>query len=152
MAAPLDYAYPPGPDGPHTFTAADDLARLLETLHTSGVLRLANGLVARFQDVAAVALDGLATEEGHNALANVLLLGKALGAIDADGTARVVDALALALPAAAERLTAETEPPGTVALLRRMREPDVRRGLDAALTLLGTLGARLSAPPAGGHP
>lgn len=145
MAAPIDFVYPSGPAGEEAFTAEDDLARLLQTLHTSGVLRAANGLVAQFEGVANVAIGGLATTEGHNALSNVLLVGKALGAIDADGTARLVDALTEALPVAGQRLETSADPPGTVALLRKMREPDVRRGLDAALTLLGAVGARLSA-------
>ncbi len=144
MAAPISSRPPPGPPGEATFTAADDLARLVETLHTSGTLRALNGLVAQGQDVAAVALGGLNSEAGRTGVANLLILGKLLGHIDADGLDLFAAALTRALSAAGTRLDAE--PPGTVALVRKLRDPDVRRGLDAALTLLGTLGAELHAP------
>ena len=65
MAQPLPYDPPPAPPGQDAFTAADDLARLLETLHTSGTLRVLNGLLARFQDVMAVVLAGLDSDAGR---------------------------------------------------------------------------------------
>lgn len=144
MAAPISSRPPPGPPGEAAFTAADDLARLVETLHTSGTLRALNGLVAQGQDVAAVALGGLNSEAGRTGLANLLVLGKLLGHIDAAGLDRFAAALTRALAAAGTRLDAE--PPGTLSVLKTLRDPDVRRGLDAALTLLGTLGAELHAP------
>ena len=146
MAKPVDFAYPPGPPGQQTFTAADDLARLVETLHTSGTLRVLNGLVGRFQDVTAVALKGLDTDAGRNGLANLLVLAKLLGKIEADGLDRFVAALARALDAAGDRLEEEDDAPGSLAVLKKLRDPDVRRGLDAALTLLGTLGSQFHDP------
>jgi uncharacterized protein YjgD (DUF1641 family) len=146
MAQPLDYAPPVYPPGEQAFTAADDLARLVETLHTSGTLRMVNGLVARFGDVMAVVLKGLDTDEGRQGLANLLVLGKLLGQIDADGLDRFVAALDRGLAAAGERLTETDDAPGTLRTLARLRDPDVRRGLDALLALLGTLGAELHAP------
>lgn len=149
MAQPLDYDYPPGPAGQATFTAADDLARLLETLHTSGTLRVLNGLLAQFQDVMAVVLDGLNTDEGRAGLANLLTLAKLLGHIDADGLDRFVAALDRALAAAGARLEEEDDAPGTLSVLGKLRQPEVRRGLDAALTLVGTLGTQLHDPTPG---
>ena len=149
MAQQLDYAYPPGPPGETTFTAQDDLARLLETLHTSGTLRAVNGLVAQGQGVAAIALEHIDTPEGRNGLANALLLVKLLGQLDADGTARVLAAVDSGLEAAGERIASPEDPPSTLALLAKLRQPEVRRGLDAALALLGTVGAQLAAPPDG---
>ena len=148
MAAPIEFAYPKGPPGQDTFTAADDLARLLETLHTSGTLRALNGLVAEGQGVMAVVLKGLNTEAGRTGLANLMVLGKLLGHIDADGLDRFAVALQRALAAAGERLTDDDadDAPGTLTVLKKLREPEVRRGLDAALTLLGTLGAELHRP------
>jgi len=146
MAQPLAYEPPPAPPGQDAFTAADDLARLLDTLHESGTLRVLNGLLAQIQDVAAVALDGLNTDEGRNGLANLLLLAKLLGRIDADGLDRFVAALDRGLADAAERLVDEDDPPGSLSVLGKLRQPDVRRGLDAVLTLLGTLGSQLHDP------
>ena len=146
MAQPLDYAPPTAPPGEQAFTAQDDLNRLLETLHTSGTLRVLNGLVARFQDVMAVVLDGLNTDEGRNGLANLLVLAKLLGTIDADGLDRFVAALDRALAEAGERLDDADDAPGSLTVLKKLRQPEVRRGLDAALTLLGTLGSQLHDP------
>ena len=54
--------------------------------------------------------------------------------------------------AAIEVQAAEDEqpgpPPSTLALLRQMRDPDVRRGLARTLTVLHSLGAQTTAPPA----
>lgn len=148
MAQPLAYTPPPSPPGQDAFTAADDLARLLETLHTSGTLRVLNGLVAQFSDVVAVVLKGLDTDAGRTGLANVMVLGKLLGHIDADGLDRFAVALERALSAAGERIAhdPDDDAPGTFAVLKKLRDPEVRRGLDAALTLLGTLGAQLHEP------
>lgn len=146
MAQPLDFDYPHAVPGQQAFKAADDLARLLETLHTSGTLRAVNGLLAQFQDVAAVALKGLNTDEGRTGLANLLTLAKLLGQIDADGLDRFVAALERALGAAGERLDEQDDAPGTLSVLGKLRQPEVRRGLDAALTLLGSLGSQLHDP------
>lgn len=146
MAAPLSYTPPPNPPGQDAFTAADDVARLVETLHASGTLRVLNGLFARFSDVMAVVLTGLDTDAGRTSLANAMTLGKLLGKLDADGLDRFVAALERALDAAGERLEETGDAPGTLATLKKLRDPDVRRGLDAALTLLGTLGAQLHSP------
>ncbi|MAQ94854.1 MAG: hypothetical protein CMM84_15160 [Rhodothermaceae bacterium] len=146
MAQPLAYDLPPAPPGEQAFTAADDLARLLETLHTSGTLRVLNGLVSQFQEVMAVVLDGLNTDEGRNGLANLLVLAKLLGRIDADGLDRFVAALDRALADAGERLDDADDAPGSLTVLKKLRQPEVRRGLDAALTLLGTLGSQLHDP------
>jgi len=144
MAQPIDFA-PSVQAAPGAFSAEEDLARLVETLHASGTLRVLNGLFGRFDAVSAIALSGLDTPEGRRGVANVLLLGKLLGGIDSDALDRFVTALNRGLAAAGKRLDADT-PPGTVATLGRLRDRDVRRGLDAVLTLLGTLGAELHAP------
>ena len=150
MAQRIDYDYPAGPPGQQTFTAADDLARLVETLHTSGALRVANGLVAQFGDVMAILLKGLDTDAGRTGLANLLTLGKLAGHLNADGVDRFAAALERGLASAGARLDAPDDAaPGSLTVLRKLADPDVRRGLDAALTLLGTLGAELHDPTPG---
>jgi uncharacterized protein YjgD (DUF1641 family) len=151
MAQPLDYTPPPHPNGEAAFTADDDLARLVETLHASGTLRLLNGLFARLEDVAAVVLKGLDTDAGRRGLANLLLLSKLLGRLDPDGLDRFIAALDRGLEAAARRLDTEADPPGPLRTLGRLRDPDIRRGLDAVLALLGTLGAELHDPTVPPH-
>ncbi|PAP75464.1 DUF1641 domain-containing protein [Rubrivirga marina] len=146
MAQPLAYAPPPAPPGQDAFTAEDDLRRLLDTLHESGTLRVLNGLLAQFQDVMAVVLKGLNTDEGRAGLANLLTLAKLLGRIDADGLDRFVAALDRALEAAGGRIDEKDDAPGSLSVLAKLRDPDVRRGLDATLTLVGTLGKQLHDP------
>ena len=125
MAQPLAYDLPPAPPGEQAFTAADDLARLLETLHTSGTLRVLNGLVSQFQEVMAVVLDGLNTDEGRNGLANLLVLAKLLGRIDADGLDRFVAALDRALADAGSDLGAKSR--FIEAVSAQPRRPETRR-------------------------
>lgn len=146
MASPIDYTYPPGVPGQQTFTAQDDVARLVETLHASGTLRVLNGLLAQFQDVMAVVLDGLDTDAGRNGLSNLLILIKLLGHIEADGMDRFAAALNRGLEAAGQRVVEQDEAPGTFKTLKQLNDPDVLRGLDALLTFLGTFGAQLHAP------
>lgn len=143
MAERIGYTPSAPAPGVDAFTPEDDVARLVRTLHESGTLRALNGLFARFADVSAVALEHLDTEEGRNTVSNALILLRGLGQIDSDGTDRFVKALTEGLDAAGKRLDEKEEPPGTFSLLRTLREPDVRRGLDAVLTLVGTMGARL---------
>lgn len=146
MASPLDFDYSHAAPGQQAFTAEDDLARLLETLHTSGTLRVVNGLLAQFQDVMAIVLKGLNTDEGRTGLANLLTLVKLLGQVDADGVDRFVAALERALRAAGDRLDERDDAPGTLSVLAKVRQPEVRRGLDALLTLVGSLGSQLHDP------
>ena len=146
MADPIPYTRSAPAPGVDAFTAGDDLARLLTTLHESGTLRLANGLIARFAEVNAVVLKHLDTEEGKNGLSNLLILLRGLGNLDADGTDRFMSALTEGLDAAGKRLERQDDPPNMLKLAAKPREPEVRRGLDAVLTLVGTMGAALAKP------
>ncbi len=143
MADPLGYTRSAPAPGVDAFTPEDDLARLLATLHESGTLRVLNGLLDRFAEVNAVALRHLDTEEGRNGLANLLILLRALGHVDAGGTERFVKALTEGLGAAGSRLRDTGPPPNLLQLAAKLRSPEVRRGLNAALTLAGSVGERL---------
>ena len=146
MASPISYEYPKGPPGQDTFTAEDDVARLVETLHRTGTLRTLNGLADRLEEVMTVVLGGIDTQEGRNAVANGLLLVRLLGRLEADGVDRFATGLERGLRAAGERVAARDEAPGALTVLKQLRDPAVLRGLDAVLTFLGTLGAQLHAP------
>ncbi len=151
MADPLGYTRSAPAPGVDAFTAQDDLARLLTTLHESGTLRVLNGLLAQFAEVNAVVLKHLDTEEGTNGLSNLLILLRVLGNIDADGTDRFARALTDGVEKASARLGRRDEPPTLLQLAVKLRSPEVRRGLDAALTLVGTVGARLGTEPGDDH-
>ena len=146
MADPIPYARSAPAPGVDAFTPEDDVARLVRTLHDSGTLRAVNGLLAQFAEVNAVLLEQLDTEEGRNGLSNVLILLRGLGHVDSDGTDRFVKALTAGLGAAGERLKKNDDPPNMLKLAAKLREPEVRRGLDAMLTLVGTLGKELAQP------
>ena len=149
MAQPIDYAPPPGLPGQDLFTAEDDLARTLQALHESGTLRILAGLLGRFEEVMAVFLEHIDTPKGHNLNGNLVILGKLLANVDADGLDRFVTALTDGLDNAGKKLSDPDDPPGFLGLTKRLHEPDVRRGLDALITLLGSLGAGLATPADG---
>lgn len=144
MAQPIDYAPPPAPPGQDAFTAEDDLARTLQVLHESGTLRILTGLLGRFEDVMGVVLEQLDTQEGRNLNSNVLILGKLLARIDSDGLDRFVTALTDGLDAAGETVSDPDGPPGFLGLTKRLHDDDVRRGLNAIITVLGSIGAGMS--------
>ena len=144
MAQPIDFAPPSSPPGQDSFSAEEDLARTLQALHESGALRILTGLLGRFEDVMGVVLEHLDTPKGHNLNANVVILGKLLANLDADGMDRFATAFTDGLDAAGQKLSDPEDPPGFLGLTKRLHEPDVRRGLDALLTLLGSLGAGLA--------
>lgn len=139
MAKPLTYSPMPYPQD----TAQDDLKRLLETLHEGGVLRLLNGLIGQKDGVLKVALDQFDSEGGRNALATLTVLVKALTETNPDEAQDVWDGMKRGLTEA--QATLRHEPPSLLTLLGKLGDPDVRRGLAAALSLLGGLGAYLHA-------
>ena len=141
MARPL--AYDPVP--PPTDTARDELEQLLQTLHESGTLRLLDGLLGRFPDVTEVAVGQLNTGGGRNLVGNVMILLKALTELDSDGHQALVSGIGEGLQAAHQSL--QGEPPGLLGLLRRLGDEDVRRGLNALLVFVQTLGRHLHQHP-----
>ncbi len=139
MAKPLKYDVPPA----HAEeTAHEKLDDLLETLHEAGVLRILDGFSGQFAEVSGVLLNRLDTEEGRNAMSNVLILIKTLTELDPDRTQAFADGLEKGLAAAGERITGEK--PGLLSLAALLGDADVQRGLAATLTLLKTLGQHLN--------
>ncbi len=137
MAKPLTYTPTPVPQD----TARDDLERLLQTLHERGVLRLLNGLVGQSDGVLSVALGQLESQKGENALGTLTVLLKALTETDADAAQAFLTGTQKGLAAAHESL--HHDPPSQLALLGKLNDPGVRRGLYAVLSLLEGLGRHL---------
>lgn len=137
MAKPLTYTPLPVPQD----TAQDDLERLLQTLHEHGVLRLLNGLVGQSDGVLSVALGQLESKKGENALGTLTVLLKALTETDSDAAQAFLTGTQKGLAAAQESLL--REPPSRLALLSKLNDPEVRRGLYAVLSLLEGLGRHL---------
>jgi len=78
MAKPITYDVKPTPIGPD---AHEELARLLQSLHEKGVLRLANDVVRSQEQLAKVLIDGVGKEGTMNAIQNLSILGMALSRI-----------------------------------------------------------------------
>jgi uncharacterized protein YjgD (DUF1641 family) len=148
MAKPITYR-PPPPDAPDTTDdARDELDRLLVALHERGVLRLLNGLLAAGPAVSTVALDGLNSPGGQRAVRNAVVLGEAATRIDPAHLETLARGVARGIETAGERLA--QEPPSTISLAKALRDPDVRRGMNAMLGFLKALGqqeTRDHAPP-----
>lgn len=142
MAKPLRYTPTPVP----TDTAHDELQSLLETLHERGVLRLVNNLTAQSHDVAEVALNQINTPNGRDAVANLTVIVKALGKVDPEALEKLLTGVDKGIQAAVETLENSDEPKGAFALMGKLYDPDVRRGFDALLTLVQTLGQHLGDP------
>ena len=121
---------------------AEDVFRFLRTAtRTVPKLEVMLTWAASLEELAGelTALSGA----GMASLSDTLARAQARGYFDAARAGgRIADRMALALLA-----DADGAPPSTLALLRRLRDPQVRRGLDRTLTLLQAFGAP-SAPAA----
>ena len=121
---------------------------VLQGLHDRGVLDLLRGALGASDAIVEIAVSTANTPESIRALRNLLLLAKALSAIEpallADLTRAVPDALA---QASAE----EARPPGLLKLLSTFFNRDFRRGLAAANDLIVAFGRNLSARDAAGN-
>ena len=138
MAKPLVYVPQPVP----VDTAQDEVQRLVETLHEHGVLRLVTNLVAESHGVAKVALDQLETPKGKNLVDNLAVLVNTLTQIEDGALDKLLTGVSKGVNAAAHSLD-DKKAPGTFGLVRELNDPDVRRGLNAVLTLLATVGRHL---------
>lgn len=135
MAQPLKYDVPPARAEQ---TAREEALDLLETMREHGTLRVLNGFFGQLSEVAEVATKGLDTPGGRNAVGTLLILLKALGQTDPDGVQAALDEVTAGLRRAGRSF--REEPPGFFRLICQLGNADVRRGLRAALILLGALG------------
>lgn len=140
MATSLGYTPPTPPDT----AARDDLDDLLGALHESGLLRAAAGGVRAYPQLLGSVLH--AVDAGT--VRSFVALTEALRGIDPDRAEQVATGIRRARAAATE--AASGPPEGPRALLRRLRDPDTRRGLAAALAGLAALGGALESRPSDG--
>lgn len=138
MAKPIAFIPPPPATPDATADARDEMDRLLVALHKRGVLRLLNGLLAAGPEVTTVALDGLNSPGGQRAIRNAMVLGETATKIDPMHLETLAQGIVRGIDAAETRLT--QEPPSTISLAKALRDPDVRRGMNAMLGFLKALG------------
>lgn len=133
MARPLSYVPPVRPDsGPQ-----DDVDQLVAALHESGLLRAMAGGARAYPQLLSRLLEAV----DARTVRSVLELAGGLRDLDPDESAQVADGIRRARRDAAR--AAAGRPEGPLALLRRLRDPDTRRGLAAALAALAALGSSL---------
>lgn len=140
MAEPLHYK--PIPE--ETDKTQEELSRLLDSLSEAGVLRILNNLLQERHDVSAVALRELKDRQGKQGLDNLLILSQALSHLDSSllhaGMIRVVEGL----NRGHYHAIVEEKDPGLLGLLKRVGDPDVRRGLNVFLDVVAALGRAAS--------
>lgn len=138
MAKPIRYI----PEPVAVDTAQDELHALLETLHERGVLRLLTNLTAESHGVAQVALEQLDSIQGQNMIGNLTVLLSFLSEIDDEALGKILTGVGRGVNAASQSQSKRATP-GTFGLVKELNDPDVRRGLNAVLTILSTLGRHL---------
>lgn len=132
MATRIEYTPPPPAHDP----AAEQLDDLVTALHDSGLLRAITGAVRASPELAELVVTRLDPER----LRGLFALAGLTAVLSPDGAERFVAGARAAAGAADEAVTT-AEPPSLVGLLRRLNDPDVRRGAAAVIAALGAFGA-----------
>lgn len=135
MAKALSYEVPPRakPDA-----AREELDQLLETLHQTGVLRLANDVLRASPEVSEILLAGLNKEESRNAVQNLSLLAMGLGRIPPERFASMTRAVTESLATMEQAATTgrRNEAPGLFGVYRLLRDTDLWRGLSPLISAI----------------
>lgn len=133
MANRLEYLVPPPP-----FPGArEEFEALIRTLHESGALRFLNGFFGRLGPINEVAFGEATTPQGKNLIGTLLFVGECLAKMPVDHLQRVGSGFAAGLQRAGEVMN--REPPGTIALLRILDDPETRRSIAAMVALMNTV-------------
>ncbi len=133
MATSLGYTPPTPPDT----SATDEVDDLVRALHESGLLRAMAGGARAYPELLGMALKGVDADTLRSAIA----LTGALRDLDPQESEQVAAGIRRARHDA--RVAASGKPEGPLALLRRLRDPDTRRGLSATLAALAAIGGAL---------
>ncbi len=133
MATPLGYT----PPTPADTAASDEVDDLVQALHESGLLRALAGASRAYPQLLSTALDGVDAD----ALRSAIALAGALRDLDPQESEQLAEGIRSARSEAVA--AASAKPEGPIALLRRLRDPNTRRGLSAALAALAALGSSL---------
>ena len=143
MAEPISYQPKPPQIGP---TAREELEQFLETLHDSGLLRLANDLAAGRQDIVGILFNGLNLESSRYAAQNIAALLMVLGQIPPTRFYKIATTVKDALLAAADEPPAEKEAPGIRGVYKALKDDEAWRALSPLLQGLMALGEGLRKP------
>lgn len=150
MAKPLSFNPRPPEEPTPEAAARAELNGLLVMLHERGVLHLLAELLAAGPEISAIALDGLSSPTGQRIIRNAVALGTTAARIDPNRMQQMLDGVARGVEAAGVRLL--EKPPGSVSLLKELRDPDVRRGMHALIGFLKACGASEPKDDGATHP
>lgn len=135
MAKPIRYTPAPSPTGQADAQAAD----LIRALYDSGLLRAATGAVRAYPDLAKILIRGVDADK-MKALA---ALGGLSGVLGSQGARQLVSGITAGV-AAADKATS-LPAPSVLTLAKQLGDPDVRRGVAAAIAAVGAFGRALAA-------
>lgn len=136
MSKPLSYL----PPVPEDTGARDEVDDLVQALHDSGLLRVMAGGARAYPQLLRTLLQSI----DANAIRSAIELGGALRELDPEESKRVAEGVRQARADAVA--AASQKPEGPLKLFRRLRDPDTRRGLAAALAALAAVGRSLPKP------
>lgn len=143
MAEPIDFTPRPARTTP---TAHEEWERLLQTLHEHGVLRLANDVVTRNQDIARIVLRGFESEATRNALQNVSAIAMVLGRIPPGAVYRFADAVREAAGELLADASPDTKAPGVRGVYRLLHDDAAWRTLTPLVRAIGRFGQAIARP------
>lgn len=143
MAEPITYQPVPPVIAP---TAREELENLLETLHRTGVLRLANDLAASKVEIANILVQGLNLEGSRHAIQNISAIAMVLGQIPPSRFYKILMTIKDALLTAAADPPAEKEAPGVRGLYHALKDEETWRALAPLVQGLVALGEGLRKP------
>jgi uncharacterized protein YjgD (DUF1641 family) len=109
---------------------------LLEEAHRQGILDALHGAIGAKDTIAGILAHYAAEPVSVNALRNLLVLGKLLGALEPELIAKLSKETSSVL----ESHRSEAQPPSLWQLFQKMRQPEARRGLSLLTSLLAALG------------
>ena len=145
MAKAIPYEVP---QPEKSVTAHDELAQLLEALHDTGVLRLANDALRAAPDVSKILLGGLNMEESRNAVQNLSLLAMALGRIPPERFASLTRAFTESLATLEKNADgAQHSPPGAIGAYKLLHDKALWQGLGPLIAAIKGFPGHLQEPP-----
>lgn len=139
MAEPLKFRAPPA----EVDSAQAELQSLLNVLHESGTLRVLRGLFGGIPAVTDIALEHVHSEGGKRLSGNLAVLATGLTHMEPHAVQRLLRGLIKGSELVVKN--AARTPPGFFSLLREMHSEEARRGLQALVIMLQSIGRALVA-------
>jgi uncharacterized protein YjgD (DUF1641 family) len=109
---------------------------LLEEAHRQGILDALHGAIGAKDTIVGLLAKYSAETISVNAIRNLLILGKMLGALDPEPLSQMSKHMAEAIGTHQR----ESEPPSLWTLMKRALTPEARRGLSFMTLMLGAVG------------